>query len=87
MLDISTDVTTKAVTMTDMVAVTANLGAGLYAIPLDNDGTDIGDYFIVASNSDADPTVLTMERTPTGDEVGFWLITNLLPTGWTRHAT
>ena len=85
MLDIAAGVAGAAVTMTDMVqTTTANLAAGLYAIPLDNDGTDIGKYFTVATNTAADPTVLTM-TVASGDnsEVGFWLITNLAPTGWT----
>lgn len=85
MLDICTGVATKAVTMTNMVqATTADLAEGLYAIPLDNDGTDVGLYYIVATNTAADPTVLTMTIASADDsEKGFWLITNLAPTGWT----
>jgi len=85
MLDVVSGVVGAAFTMTDMVqATTADLAAGLYCIPLDNDGTDIGKYFIVTTNTAADPTVLTM-TVASGDnsEVGFMLLTNLLPVGWT----
>lgn len=85
MLDVVSNVNSKAFTMTDMVqATTADLAEGLYCIPLDNDGTDIGLVYIVATNTKADPTVLTMTiASPDNSEVGFMLVTNLSPTGWT----
>ena len=84
MLDISTGAAGAAVTMTDMVqATTANLANGLYALYLDAAGTDTGLYYTVTTNTAADPTVLTMTIATNNNETGFWLITNLAPTGWT----
>jgi hypothetical protein len=84
MFDIASAAAGAAVTMTDMVQTSAaNLAAGLYAIYLDAAGTDTGLYYTVASNTKADPTVLTMTVATNNDEAGFWCITNLAPTGWT----
>lgn len=71
-----------AVTMTDLVqATTANLMAGLYMIPMV--GTDVEKYFIVATNTAADPTVITPTVAPNNDSDGLWMITNRLPVGYT----
>lgn len=85
LLDIVAGVAGAAFTMTNLVqATTANLLAGAYCIPLDAAGTDIGKYYIVSTNTAADPTVLTM-TVASGDnsETGMMLITNLLPVGLT----
>jgi ribosomal protein S27E len=71
-----------ALTMTHLVqATTANLMAGLYCFPLA--GTDIGKYFTIATNTAADPTVITPTVAPNNDCDGYWVITNLLPVGLT----
>ena len=74
--------TGAATTMTDLVqATTANLLAGMYMIPMV--GTDVEKYFIVASNTAADPTVITTTVAPNDDSDGLWMITNRLPVGYT----
>jgi hypothetical protein len=74
--------TGAATTMTHLVqATTADLMAGLYMFPLV--GTDIGKYFVIASNTAADPTVITTTIAPNDDSDGYWVITNLLPVGLT----
>lgn len=84
MFDIATGAAGAAVTMTNMVqATTADLAEGLYALYLDAAGTDTGLYYVVTTNTAADPTVLTMTIATNNDEAGFWCITNLAPTGWT----
>ena len=76
---------TTAITMTNLdQATTANLMAGLYMYPLV--GTDIGKYFIVATNTAATPTVITPTKDPADDGDGFWVITNILPVGLTAAA-
>ena len=71
-----------ALTMTHLdQATTANLMVGLYCYPLA--GTDIGKYFIVATNTAAAPTVITPSVAPNADCDGYWVITNLLPVGLT----
>lgn len=71
-----------AVTMTNLdQATTANLMAGLYAIPCV--GTDIGKYFTIATNTAAAPTVITPTIAPNIDSDGIWIITNILPFGLT----
>ena len=73
---------TGTLEMTHLVqATTANLMAGLYCYPLA--GTDIGKYFIIATNTAADPTVITPTVAPNDDCDGYWVITNLLPVGLT----
>ena len=74
--------TGAATTMTDLVqATTANLMAGLYMIPMV--GSDVEKYFIIASNTAADPTVITTTVAPNDDSDGLWMITNRLPVGYT----
>ena len=74
--------TGAAVVMTNLdQATTANLLAGLYAIPMV--GTDAGLYYVVASNTAAAPTTLTMTIATNDDEDGLWMITNVLPFGLT----
>jgi hypothetical protein len=69
-------------TMTNLdQATTANLMAGLYCYPLA--GTDIGKYFVIATNTAAAPTVITPTVAPNADCDGYWVITNLLPVGLT----
>ncbi len=70
------------VTMTNLRQVTtADLMAGLYGIPMV--GTDVGKYFIVATNTTATPTVITFTVAPNADSDGIWMITNILPLGLT----
>lgn len=70
------------VTMTNLdQATTANLMVGLYMTPFV--GTDIGKYFIVATNTVATPTLITPTIAPNNDSDGVWMITNILPLGLT----
>ena len=73
--------TAAAITMTNLVATVANGLAGCYAIPLA--GTDVGKYYIISSNTAADPTVITVSVATNGDEDGYYIITNRLPVGLT----
>lgn len=74
--------TGAATTMTNLdQATTADLLAGLYMIPMV--GSDIGKYFIVASNTAATPTVITTTNAPNDDSDGIWMLTNILPLGLT----
>jgi hypothetical protein len=76
------DNTDAATTMTNLVQVTTpNLLAGLYMFPLV--GTDIGKYFVIASNTAADPTVITTTVSPNNDSDGIWVIQNWIPVGFT----
>ena len=84
MFDIATGAATKAVTFTNIVTTSAaNLLAGLYCVPLDAAGTDIGKYYIVESNTKADPAVISMTVATNDNETGMWMITNILPLGRT----
>ena len=81
MIDVGAN-TGAATTMTNLVqATTANLLAGLYLIPCV--GTDIGKYFTITSNTAADPTVITTSVAPNDDSDGVYIITNILPLGFT----
>ena len=82
-LDIATGAAGAAVTFTNLVSTVANNLAGFYAIYLDAAGTDTGKYYIVASNTAADPSVVTMTVATNNNELGYWLITNRLPVGFT----
>ena len=74
--------TGAATTMTNLVqATTANLLAGAYAMPMV--GTDIGKYFTIASNTAADPTVITTSVAPNDDSDGIWVVQNWIPVGFT----
>lgn len=80
--DVVAIIAVAATTMTDLVqATTANLMAGLYGVPMT--GTDVEKYFIVDSNTAADPTVITWTIAPNADATGVWMITNRLPVGYT----
>ena len=69
-------------TMTNLdQATTANLLAGVYMICLA--GTDVGKYFIVGTNTAAAPTVITTTVAPNADADGYFIITNILPVGFT----
>ena len=71
-----------ALTMTNLdQATTADLMVGLYMYPLA--GTDIGKYFTIATNTAAAPTVITPSVAPNADCDGYWVITNIAPTGYT----
>jgi len=72
------------ITMTDLVqATTANLLAGLYMMYLGADANDQDKYFIISTNTAADPTVITPTVAPHADSDGTWIITNRLPVGYT----
>ena len=74
--------TGAATTMTNLdQATTANLLVGLYMIPMV--GSDIGKYFIIASNTAAAPTIITTTVAPNDDSDGLWILTNILPLGLT----
>ena len=74
--------TGAATTMTNLVqATTANLLAGVYIMPFV--GTDVGKYFTVATNTAADPTVLTTSVAPNDDSDGMYCIQNWIPVGFT----
>jgi len=80
--DVGTTAVGGVVTMTNLdQATTANLMAGLYAIPCV--GSDVGKYFVIASNTAVAPTVITMTVAPNADSDGLWIITNILPVGLT----
>ena len=70
-----------ASTMTDMVETSANSLAGWYGIPMV--GTDVEKYFVVSTNTAADPTVITWTVAPNNDSDGIWVIQNWLPVGYT----
>ena len=71
-----------AFTATNLVqATTADLLVGLYIIV--TIGTDAGKYFTVATNTAADPTVITPSIAPNADADGVFMITNILPLGFT----
>ena len=73
--------TAAAHTMTNLDASSANGLAGVYMFPCV--GTDIGKYFIVASNTAASPTVITTTVAANNDSDGIWVITRFLPVGLT----
>lgn len=74
-------------TMTNLdQGTTANLMAGLYMIFVGDDANDTLEYFVIASNTAAAPTVITTVVAPHGDSDGAYVITNLLPTGMTAAA-
>ena len=56
--DVCSAMTTPAVTATHIAGVAANGLAGLYVTPLG--GTSAGVSFVIASNTAADPTVITV---------------------------
>ena len=68
-LDIASAVTTPAVTATHIAcAVVANNLAGLYLTPLG--GTSVGVSYLIASNTKADPTVITVAAGINDDTIG-----------------
>ena len=81
LLDVA-DSNGTTLTMTNLdQATTANLLAGIYMVCLV--GTDVGKYFIVGTNTAAAPTVITTTVAPNADADGYFLITNVLPLGFT----
>ena len=73
-----------AITMTNLVqATTANLLADYYLIYLGTNATDKGKYFTIASNTAADPTVITPDGSLHADTDGMFALTNILPLGFT----
>jgi len=72
------------ITMTNIdQATTANLLAGKYLVYLGTDANDKGKYFIVGTNTAAAPTVITTTVAPHGDTDGMFMLTNILPFGFT----
>ena len=60
----------------------ADLCAGLFMVCLVDAGTDKGKYVTIATNTAADPAVITPQaHNANGD--GWWMITNILPVGLT----
>jgi hypothetical protein len=72
-----------AFTMTNLDASVADGLAGCYLVYLDNDGTDEGLYYTIASNTAAAPTVITTTVASNNDEVGGAFITRFKPIGMT----
>ena len=73
-----------AVTMTNLVQLTsANLLVDHYLVYLGTDANDKGKYFTIASNTAADPTVITPDGTLHADSDGMYMVTNILPVGFT----
>ena len=75
--------TGASLVMTNLDAGTINTLAGIYAIPMT--GTDVGDYFKIATHTAADPTTITLDAAASGDEDGIWMFTNILPLGLTAN--
>ena len=75
------------ITMTNLVtATTANLLADYYLAYLGTDATDLRKYFTIASNSAADPCVITPDGTINVATDGLFMLTNILPVGFTLGA-
>lgn len=74
--------TTTALIMTNLDASVANGLAGAFAICLV--GTDQYKYVIIASNTAATPTTLTVAFALNNDADGLFMITNVEPIGLTR---
>ena len=81
--DIASGAVGTAVTFTNLVSTVADNLEGWYAIYLDAAGTDTGKYYVVDSNTAANPSVLTMTIATNNNEAGYWCITNQLPVGFT----
>ena len=69
--------------MTNLDASVANGLAGLYLVYLDDQGTDTGLYYTIASNTAAGPTIITVSIATNNDELGGCFITRFLPVGLT----
>ena len=67
-------------------ATTANLLAGKYLVYLGTDANDKGKYFIVNTNTAAAPTHITPTVAPHADTDGMFMLTNILPLGFTVAA-
>ena len=75
------------ITMTNIdQATTADLLAGLYLVYLGEDVNDKGKYFIVDSNTAVASTVITTTVAPHADTDGMFMLTNILPVGFTAAA-
>lgn len=81
--DIATGCVGAAVTFTNLDASVADGLTGYYAIYHDAAGTDTGLYYVIASNTEAAPTVVTMTIATNDDETGYWTIQKYLPLGLT----
>lgn len=80
-----------AITMTgfdtDRAAnATADLLAGLYMIYIGADANDLKEYFVINTNTAADPAVITPVVAPNAATDGMFIITNILPLGLTPAA-
>jgi len=64
-------------------ATTANLLADYYLVYLGTDATDKGKYFTIASNTAAAPTHITPDGTLNAATDGMFMLTNILPVGFT----
>ncbi len=83
--DIGTTGVGQETTMTNLDAGTADTLAGFYGLCLV--GTSIEKYYIIASHTAATPTVITWTAPkPNADADGYWVITNILPVGFTLGA-
>lgn len=77
-----TDMTCTAFDTDRAANATTDLCAGLYMICMVDAGADHGKYVTVATNTAADPAVLTPQA-HNADGDGIWMITNVLPFGIT----
>ena len=83
--DVGTTGVGQETTMTNLDAGTADLLAGCYGLCLV--GTSIEKYYIIATHTAATPTVITWTAPkPNADADGYWVITNILPVGFTLGA-
>ena len=81
----TTAAATFITTMTNLDAGTADLLAGCYGLCLV--GTSIEKYYIIATHTAAAPTAITWTAPkPADDADGYWVITNILPVGFTLGA-
>ena len=64
-------------------ATTANLLVDYYLVYLGVDATDKGKYFTIASNTAATPTHITPDGTINAATDGIFMLTNVLPLGFT----
>ncbi len=78
--DVSASTGTSQV-MSNLDSSVLNSLAGLYMIPMV--GTDVGKYFIIASNTLNPPTTIILTVAANDDADGIWMITELLPVGLT----
>jgi len=75
--------TGAALVMVHLDAGSANTLAGLYAIPCTGTLAAAFKYDTIASHTAAAPTTITLDTGSDNTEDGNWIITNILPFGWT----